>query len=111
MLIYGINPVLEALRAGRVKELRVSERAGSRVLDVINSADRSTIVIRRVTPGELDRLSRGGVHQGFVAELLPVAQYDVADLVRSARDTPLLVVLDGIEDPHNVGAIFRTADA
>src|SRR5262245_4645067 len=111
MLIYGINPVIEALRAGRVKELRVSERAGGRVIDAIKSADRDGIAVRRVTPGELDRLTNGAVHQGIAAELLPLDQYDVSDLVRSASGTPLIVVLDGIEDPHNVGAILRTADA
>ena len=111
MLIYGINPVLEALRAGRVKELRVSERAGGRAIDAIKSADREGIVVRRVTPGELDRLTHGGVHQGIAAEVRPVDRYDVGDLVQGARDTPLIVVLDGIEDPHNVGAILRTADA
>ena len=111
MLIYGINPVLEALRAGRVKELRVSERAGGRAIDAIKSAEREGIVVRRVTPGELDRLTHGGVHQGIAAEVRPVDRYDVADLVQGARDTPLIVVLDGIEDPHNVGAILRTADA
>jgi 23S rRNA (guanosine2251-2'-O)-methyltransferase len=111
VLIYGVNPVLEALRAGRVKELRVSERAGGRVLEAIASADRERIPVRRVAPGELDRLTHGGVHQGIAAELLPIDRYDVRDLVRGAHDTPLIVVLDGIEDPHNVGAILRTADA
>jgi 23S rRNA (guanosine2251-2'-O)-methyltransferase len=111
MLIYGINPVIEALRAGRVKELRVSERAGGRVLDAIKAAERDGISVRRAAPNELDRLTHGGVHQGIVADLLPIDRYDVGDLVRGARDTPLIVVLDGIEDPHNVGAILRTADA
>jgi 23S rRNA (guanosine2251-2'-O)-methyltransferase len=111
MLIYGINPVLEALRVGRVKELRVSERAGGRAIEAVKLAERDRILVRRVTPGELDRLTRGGVHQGIAAELVPIDRYDVADLVREAHDTPLIVVLDGIEDPHNVGAILRTADA
>src|SRR5215471_1651658 len=111
MLIYGINPVLEALRAGRVKELRVSERAGGRAIEAVKFADRDRIPVRRVTPGELDRLTRGGVHQGVAAELVPIDRYDIADLIRGAHDTPLIVVLDGIEDPHNVGAILRTADA
>jgi 23S rRNA (guanosine2251-2'-O)-methyltransferase len=111
MLIYGINPVLEALREGRVKEVRVSERAGGRAHEALKAADREGIAVRRVPPGELDRLTHGGVHQGIAAELLPIDRYDVGDLVRGARDTPLLVVLDGIEDPHNVGAILRTADA
>ena len=111
VLIYGINPVLEALRAGRVKELRVSERAGGRVIDAVKSANRTGIPVHRVTPGELDRLTHGGVHQGIAAELRPIERYDVTDLVRGAREAPLIVVLDGIEDPHNVGAIVRTADA
>jgi 23S rRNA (guanosine2251-2'-O)-methyltransferase len=111
MLIYGINPVLEALRARRVKELRVSERAGGRVIEAIKLADRDGVTVRRVTPGELDRLTHGGVHQGIAADLVPIARYEVGDLVRGARGVPLIVVLDGIEDPHNVGAILRTADA
>jgi 23S rRNA (guanosine2251-2'-O)-methyltransferase len=69
VLIYGINPVLEALRAGRVKELRISERAGGRVIDAVKSANRTGIPVHRVTPGELDRLTHGGVHQGIAAEL------------------------------------------
>ena len=111
MVIYGINPVLEALRAGRVKEVRVSERASGRAIEAVKSAERARVPVRRVTPGELDRLSHGGVHQGIAAELVPVDRYDVTDLVRGAHDVPLIVVLDGIEDPHNVGAILRSADA
>jgi 23S rRNA (guanosine2251-2'-O)-methyltransferase len=114
MLIYGINPVREALRAGGVKELRVSDRAGGRALDVAREAEREGVRVRRVSPGDLDRLSRGGVHQGVVAELDAREPVDVSDLIDSAaraRAAPLIVVLDGIEDPHNVGAILRTADA
>ena len=54
---------------------------------------------------------RGAVHQGVVGELTAARDYDVADLVREAPPPALLVVLDGIEDPHNFGAILRTADA
>jgi 23S rRNA (guanosine2251-2'-O)-methyltransferase len=111
MLIYGINPVLEALRAGRVKELRVAARAGGRLADLIQAAERAGLPIRRVGSAELDRSSRGGVHQGVIAQLQDAAPYDIADLVASSREAPLIVVLDGIEDPHNVGAILRTADA
>jgi len=111
MLIYGINPVLEALRAGRVKELRVSDRAGGRVGDLITAAERDGIVVRRVRSADLDRAARGGVHQGVAAELQPAQRLDVNDLVRGASGAPLIVVLDGIEDPHNVGAILRTVDA
>lgn len=111
MLIYGINPVFEALRAGRVRALRVSERAGARAADLAKSAERDGVAVRRVTPADLDRATRGGVHQGIAAELREADRFDVADLVQSAPGAPLIVVLDGVEDPHNVGAILRTVDA
>jgi 23S rRNA (guanosine2251-2'-O)-methyltransferase len=111
MLIYGINPVLEALRAGRVRELRVAGRTGGRVAGLIEAAERAGLPVRRVDAADLDRLARGGAHQGIAAQLADAAQYDVADLVRSSQEAPLIVVLDGIEDPHNVGAILRAVDA
>jgi len=111
MIVYGINPVLEALRTGRVKAVRVSERASGRAADVARAAEREHVSVRRVPPAELDRAARGGVHQGVIAELEESARFEVDDLVRSAAGAPLIVVLDGVEDPHNVGAILRTIDA
>ena len=111
MLIYGINPVLEAIRAGNVRELRVAERAGGRVADAVSAAERAGVPVRRVQAGDLDRAARGGVHQGVVADVTENRDYGVGDLVTGATGAPLLVVLDGIEDPHNVGAILRTVDA
>lgn len=111
MLIYGINPVLEALRAGRVTEVRVSARGGGRIDEVIAAAERARVSVRRVAPADLDRLARGGVHQGVVADLRDQTRLGVEDLVAQAAGVPLIVVLDGIEDPHNLGAILRTADA
>ena len=111
MIIYGINPVLEALRAGRVKELRVGERADERLKQLLALADERGVRVRRVPADLLDRDSRRGVHQGVVAEVEKVADYSIEELVSGASDPPLLVVLDGIEDPHNLGAILRTADA
>lgn len=111
MIIYGINPVLEALRAGRVKEVRVADRAHGRLTEVIELARKRGVPARRVTATELERDSRRGVHQGVVADVEEAENYSVEDLVRGAAAAPLLVVLDSIEDPHNVGAILRTADA
>ena len=111
MLIYGINPVLEALRAGRVKEVRVADRTSGRVTDLVKSAEANGVVVRRVAVSEIDRAARGGVHQGVIAELTPVARYDLADVVDAGSAAPLIVVLDGVEDPHNLGAILRTVDA
>jgi 23S rRNA (guanosine2251-2'-O)-methyltransferase len=111
MIIYGTNPVIEALKAGRVRSVRVSDRMGGRLHEVIARAEQAGVAVRRVAAAELDRASHGGVHQGVVADVIDREQYDVADLVDGASGAALLVVLDGIEDPHNVGAILRTVDA
>jgi 23S rRNA (guanosine2251-2'-O)-methyltransferase len=113
MLIYGINPVLEALRAGRVEQLRVSERAGGRLAELAHAAERDGVAVRRVSPADLDRAVGGAHHrhQGVVAELQEADVVDVRNLIGGVKRAPLIVVLDGIEDPHNVGAILRTVDA
>jgi 23S rRNA (guanosine2251-2'-O)-methyltransferase len=111
MLIYGINPVLEALRARRVVELRVSDRAGTTMREVIKAAEREHVAVRRVSPGDLDRAARGGVHQGVVADVRDATAFTVSEIIAQAAAAPLIVVLDSVEDPHNVGAILRTADA
>ena len=112
MVIYGIHPVLEALRAGRVREVRVGDRADARVAEVVKAAERTAVPVKKVPSQELDRQVRGAVHQHVVADLGQARAVEVRDLV--AVDTgaaPLIVVLDGIEDPHNLGAILRTVDA
>jgi 23S rRNA (guanosine2251-2'-O)-methyltransferase len=111
MIIYGINPVLEALRAGRVEVIRVSQRIDARVADLVGAARSAGVAVKRVEAGELDRASKGGVHQGVVALVRDRESLSVADLVESSAGAPLIVVLDGVEDPHNVGAILRTVDA
>jgi 23S rRNA (guanosine2251-2'-O)-methyltransferase len=113
MLIYGINPVLEALRAERVTAISVSPRADDRLTQVVRLAEQQRVAVRRVSADELDRLAGGGGsrHQGVVADVQESGHYSVEDLVVGARGAPLLVVLDGIEDPQNVGAILRSLDA
>jgi 23S rRNA (guanosine2251-2'-O)-methyltransferase len=111
MLIYGINPVIEALKAGRAREVRVDAAIRNRVREVWAVADAHRVPVRVVPAAEIDRAARGGVHQGVVAEVAQAADYGVQDLVASADGPALLVVLDGIEDPHNLGAILRTVDA
>jgi len=111
MLVYGINPVLEALRAGRATAVRVGRRADERIRAVLHLAEQQNVPVHRVDDAVLDRAAGGGAHQGVVGELRPADEYSVSDLVREAAAPALLVVLDSIEDPHNVGAILRTADA
>ena len=116
LLVYGINPVAEALRAGRVRRLRISARSDRRIDEVIALAAKQGIAVERADAPALDRAARGGVHQGVVAEIEDARDYRVAELVEvagtpGASHPPLIIVLDGIEDPHNVGAILRTCDA
>jgi 23S rRNA (guanosine2251-2'-O)-methyltransferase len=111
VIIYGLNPVLEALRAGRARRVRVAQRHDQRVLQVLQLAAEGRVPVDHVDVRDLERASRGGVHQGVVAEIEEAADYSVAELVAQAKGVPLLVVVDGVEDPHNFGAILRVADA
>jgi 23S rRNA (guanosine2251-2'-O)-methyltransferase len=111
MIIYGINPVLEALKVGRVTAVWMASGANPRLQQVADLARQKGVAVRSRDGQSLDRLAEGGVHQGVVAELRDTGPLSVEDLVRGASGPPLIVILDGIEDPHNVGAILRTADA
>jgi 23S rRNA (guanosine2251-2'-O)-methyltransferase len=112
MRIYGINPVLEALRARRVTALRVSARGDDRLGQLIGEAEQQGIPVRRAKADELDRFANKGAHQGVVADVRDdQPHFSVEDLVASTHGVPLIVVLDAIEDPHNVGAILRSVDA
>ena len=112
MIVYGLNPVLEALRAGRVRRLRVGDRADRRVEQALLLARQRNVPIERVDVATLERASRGGVHQGILADVETPRDYSIEELVAAAApDPPLIVVLDGVEDPQNVGAILRTANA
>ena len=112
MIVYGLNPVLEALRAGRVRALRVGARGGERMQELMALAHERGVRVQRVDPGLLNRLAAGGVHQGVVADVEEAStDHTVEGIVRGSSGVPLIVVLDGIEDPHNLGAILRTADA
>src|SRR5206468_9681229 len=105
--------VLEALRAKRVTSLRVSPRADDRLTDLVRLAEAQGIAVERVSSGELNRAAGGAQHrhQGVVADLRGQPRVSVEDLVIGAAGAPLIVVLDGIEDPHNVGAVLRTVEA
>jgi 23S rRNA (guanosine2251-2'-O)-methyltransferase len=111
LLIYGINPVLEAIRAKRATLVRVSPGADDRLTQVVRLAEQQGVRVERVSGDELDRLGARQRHQGVIADVEEAERYSVEDLVIGAKAAPLIVVLDSIEDPHNVGAILRTVDA
>ena len=110
-VIYGVNAVSEALKARRVSRLIHERGAGPRVDELVARAHELRLGIETLDRRGMDKLSRGGVHQGVAAEVQALAAYTVEELVTGAAGPPLLVVLDGIEDPQNVGAILRSTDA
>jgi 23S rRNA (guanosine2251-2'-O)-methyltransferase len=110
-LIYGVNAVTEALKARRVSRVIHERGAGPRVDALVARAQELRIVTETLDRRALDSLTHGGVHQGVAADVQALAAYTVDELVSSSAGAPLLVVLDGIEDPQNVGAIIRSADA
>ena len=111
MIIYGINAVAEALRAGRVREIRIAGRDDERVRRLLAGAAERRVTVTQVTREVLDRAAHHGVHQGVVAEVTSLPEATLESMAAGGASTPLIVVLDGIEDPHNVGAIIRSVDA
>ncbi len=114
-IIYGIHAVEEALKArGRAFEYVAvaRERHDGRVQRVLEASRAAGIPVRQMPRDQLTRLAQTATHQGVVAVASEKRYADVDDLLAAKRGThALLVVLDGIEDPHNLGAIIRTADA
>src|SRR5882672_1897938 len=84
MFIYGINPVLEALRAGRVTALRIAARNDDRFAAILRIAGDKHVTLTRVGSDELDRLVRGAVHQGVVADAREAQSYTIEDLIAHA---------------------------
>ncbi|GAB6934832.1 23S rRNA (guanosine(2251)-2'-O)-methyltransferase RlmB [Calditerricola yamamurae] len=114
--IYGRHPVLEALRAGRaINKILLAEGVSSRQLaPLLTAARQQGVPVQQVPRRKLDELAPAAVHQGVAAAVAARAYAEVTDLLARARargEMPFLVVLDGLEDPHNLGSILRTADA
>lgn len=113
--IYGINSVAEALKArGRAFAWVgvAKERHDLRLQRVVEECRRQGVAVRFVGRAELDRMAGHNAHQGVVAVTSAKQYNDLDDVIEAKRDQySLVVVLDGVEDPHNLGAILRTADA
>ncbi len=110
-LVFGRNSVLECLRAGRRRALALHLLAGGEDLDAIREAARGVTSIE-TSRAELDRLAKGGVHQGVVLEADPLPLYDLKTwLAKPLAKDAVVVILDGVTDPHNLGAIARSAAA
>lgn len=113
-MVEGRRPVLEAVRAGRAVEVLVATGARSTagLRDVLAAAENASVPVIEVPRARIESLAEGGSHQGVVARAEAPAALGEADLGRrSWPDDARVVVLDGVTDPHNVGAIARTAEA
>jgi 23S rRNA (guanosine2251-2'-O)-methyltransferase len=113
-LVCGINPVLEALAAGTrhfERVLIVKGLRNRRVSEAIARASRLSVPLRFETRETLDRMAGGVPHQGIIAVVSARPALTLDGLFQTVRDPALFVVLDGVEDPRNLGAILRTAEA
>jgi 23S rRNA (guanosine2251-2'-O)-methyltransferase len=110
--IYGVHAVFEALASHRqpIERIHIAREAQSgKVKEILNLARERGVPVRKEDRVVLDRLARGEVHQGIIAVAGEVGYADFEVLFKG--DKPLIVVLDGVEDPHNLGAVIRTAEA
>jgi 23S rRNA (guanosine2251-2'-O)-methyltransferase len=111
--IYGVLPVLEALRAGarRIDRIVIAEGTrDARLRDVIEAARTARVPIRREPRVTLDRLTHNANHQGVIAVTSAATYSEADDLLNQLSPETIFILLDGVEDPHNLGAIIRTAE-
>jgi len=113
--IAGKHSVLEALRSGRtINKLWLAENAQKQLtMPIVAEAKKNGIIVQFVDKRKLDQMAGNVQHQGVVAQVAAYEYAEVEDLIaraKAAGETPFLLILDEIEDPHNLGSILRTAD-
>lgn len=115
-VLIGRNVVTEALKAGRgINKLLLADgdKEGS-ISEIIALAKERGIIVQTVDRGKIEAVAGGLRHQGVLAYVSPVAYVEVEDILKAAEakgEAPFLLLLDELEDPHNLGALLRTADA
>ncbi|MBE6766081.1 MAG: 23S rRNA (guanosine(2251)-2'-O)-methyltransferase RlmB [Ruminococcaceae bacterium] len=115
-IIAGRNAVLEAIRSGReIDRLIIAHGTeGGSVTAIIAKCKQKGILIKEVSPQKLDFMCGGAVHQGVAVMIASHSYCKVEDILKAAEDKgepPFIIICDEIEDPHNLGAIIRTAEA
>jgi 23S rRNA (guanosine2251-2'-O)-methyltransferase len=114
-LIEGRNAVLEAFRSGKTidKLFVLKECKDGPIRSILREAEKGDTIVNFVTKERLDQLSSTGKHQGVIAQAAAYKYAEVEDILQKAAEKgepPFLILLDGIEDPHNLGAMIRTAN-
>ena len=113
-IIAGRNPVAEALRSGRALNKVMVQDGARGVTEIIAAAREKGVAVEFVKSDKLDKLAQGVRHQGVVAYAAPVEFKTLEDALKKAAakgEAPFLLLLDELQDPQNLGALIRTADA
>lgn len=111
MIIYGVNPVLEAIRShgDRIRYVGVARDHGGKAGRVIAAAKEAGVALRMLPADQIDRMAGRGVHNGVVADVSETTYADFEEVL-DREETAFVLILDGITDPQNLGAIVRVAD-
>lgn len=111
MILYGANPVIEAIRSHpeKIRYVAIAREQSGRQQRVVAEAKKAGVSVRLLPASQIDRLAGRGVHNGVVAEVAGVAYADFDDVINDEATT-FVLILDGITDPQNLGAILRVAD-
>jgi len=114
--IEGRNPVYEAVKSGRkIHRIFIQKNTDSEIIDdILKMAEEKHIPITRMSSSKLSETARSYAHQGIIAEADPLPEYDLNDIIEMKKNKDgdsLVIILDEIKDPHNFGAIIRTAYA
>nr|WP_127532472.1 23S rRNA (guanosine(2251)-2'-O)-methyltransferase RlmB [Paenibacillus kobensis] len=114
-IVAGKHPVMEALRSGReINKIWIAEGAQKHLTaPIVAEAKQLGIIVQFADKRKLDSMAGEVAHQGVIAQVAPYRYYEVDELLEAAKakgETPFLLLLDEIEDPHNLGSILRTAE-
>ena len=115
-IILGRNAVREALKSGRsINRILIADTAhGGSMPEILTLAKERRVIVQKVVTEKLEQICGGQRHQGIAAYAAPVDYVEVDDILNLAKERgedPFIILLDELEDPHNLGAILRTADA
>lgn len=112
MIIFGMNPVREALRARpeRIRWIAISSADKGRLSRLADEAREAGVEVRVLAADRVAQLAGGGVHNGVVAELADAGYADFDDVIRGGGAPERVFILDGVQDPQNLGSVLRVAD-
>jgi 23S rRNA (guanosine2251-2'-O)-methyltransferase len=113
ILIHGFNPLVETLKSGRLPLLDIlvqKDKRSARLDDALSLAYERRIPVRFAEKKDLDKAAGGANHQGLIGRIKKWRYDDLPDVLETRAPDPLFVVLDRVMDPHNLGAVIRTAE-